>query len=137
MGVASVRAVFEAEPSWRDGMRAATEATLRCMREDPAGSRLVLVESLRTSTAARARMAAQAETLVDLIDRGRHERPQSHTLPRTLAEGIAGAMYQRLVSIARHGEPRPSATVVSELMYVAVLPYLGREAARRELAAAG
>jgi hypothetical protein len=68
------------------------------------------------------------------VDEGRAEAAPDPEVSRNTALAVAGGMFQRLWAIVGEGDDLPPpAEVVPEMMYMAVLPYLGEEAAREEL----
>ena len=111
--VASVRAAFETEPDWRHGMRAAIGAALWRLEENPGIGRAYAI----------------SETLSELVQRG---IDQESTSP-AMVDAVSGAIHRRLRTVARGADPRPFDKLTGELMYLVVLPCLGREAACAEL----
>jgi hypothetical protein len=78
----------------------------------------------------------EMEGLVDLIDEGRAEVASPPTLTRATAEALGGAISQELaMAAARRRPPRPEGELVPTLLYMAVLPYMGANAAAEELRA--
>lgn len=75
---------------------------------------------------------AEMGRLVDLIDEGRTEQEAPASLTRVTAEALGGAILHELHRAARAGSP-PESELVPPLMYMAVLPYAGVEAAAEEL----
>jgi hypothetical protein len=75
---------------------------------------------------------AEVEALVDLIDEGRTEQDAPASLTRVTAEALGGAILHELRRAARAGSP-PESELVPTLMYMAVLPYGGADAAAEEL----
>jgi hypothetical protein len=54
-------------------------------------------------------------------------------VPAFAAESIVGAIAQLMARNSERDDPRDPVAAVPEMMYLAVRPYLGEEAARREL----
>lgn len=106
-----------AERAWRDRLRATIFEELRGARKDPRPVHTRL---------------AEASALVELVDRGRIESGDPEAMPGEMAEAVAGAILHSLLAAAR-GESRSPDLLTAELMYIAVLPYLGREVALEEL----
>lgn len=77
---------------------------------------------------------AEIECLVDLIDAGRAEPLAPASLTRVTAEALGGAIVLELCRGARD-DPPPESELVPSLMYLAVLPYIGADAAAEELRA--
>jgi hypothetical protein len=73
-------------------------------------------------------------TQVEWVDSGRHELSDPDSLSSATAEHIVGAINEMLIRKTRSGEILQGAQVLRDLMFIAVRPYLGEEAAREELA---
>ena len=105
-------------PDWRLRLRAAAYALYR--RRDRS---LLPVEG-------------EVERLVELIDAGRAEPTAPASLTRLTAEALGGAISSQLCFAAgRDGHPSPEEELVPPLLYTAVLPYIGADAAAEELRA--
>ena len=69
-----------------------------------------------------------------MIDAGRRELDDPESMGRSAAEGVFGSIYEALVKEQQAGKGTEAAyEFVPELMYIAVRPYLGHDAAREEL----
>ena len=128
-----------AEDSWSDGIRAALARLLSAMDEEPAMTRLVIVEALGGGERVLARRSEALEELAGAVDRGRRE-PGALDPPEVTAEGVVGAVFAVLYSRVLEGgnpkgegEQQPLTDLLGQLMSIVVLPYLGAEAATREL----
>lgn len=73
------------------------------------------------------------QRLFDLIDEGRSERADPDSLSRATAVAIGGGILARIYAAVEGGTLELGEETVPQLMYAAVLPYLGPEAAQREL----
>jgi hypothetical protein len=77
------------------------------------------------------------EALIELIDRGRRLLDDPRSLTRATAEGIGGAAFETVaISSARGGGEEPI-DLLPGLMFLALRPYLGVEAALAEFHRAG
>lgn len=101
--------------AWRDRVRLAAYALYR----RPGGHPVLPIEE-------------EVEGLADLIDEGRVEPDAPASLTRVTAEALGGAIVHDLCLAARTGAPSES-ELVPTLMYMAVLPYMGADAAAEEL----
>jgi AcrR family transcriptional regulator len=130
-----VLAAFDADPgaAWRVRLRAAAYAAASFVDRDPATARFATVATPGAGEDAQRLRDAQTQRLVGLLDAGRSELADPDSLGRGHAEVLFGGIYQMLVSGLVRGERRPAVSFVPELMYLAVLPYLGHAAAREEL----
>jgi len=130
---ARVFAAFESESEWRDGLRAAAYAAARWVGEHPREARYATVETMAAGEFAVARREAALRRFVDLIDAGREQGDETGAVSRAMAEGIVGGILGMLTkNLRRQTQVRPE-EFVPGLMFLAVRPYLGQEAAREEL----
>jgi len=126
---------FEAQASWRDGLRASAYAAARYLRDYDREVRFGVIPALGASEQVAAYRDRSFQRIVDLIDAGRQETENPEAIGRGVAESTLGSIYETLVR--RLGEEgggaRSAEDFVPEMMYIAVRPYLGQEAAREEL----
>jgi AcrR family transcriptional regulator len=128
-----LREAYEAEDSWGEGVRAALARLLVAMDEEPALTRLVVVEALAAGERVLERRAEAFAALAEVIDRGREE-PGALDPPEVTAEGVVGAVFAVLHARVLESGETPLLRLLGPLMSMIVLPYLGAEAAQRELA---
>jgi hypothetical protein len=118
---------------WRLRLRAAAYALLRHLRADPARAHFLTVEIPRAGERAN---LIWSETilapLLDLIDEGRAVA-NSKRVSRATATAVAGAVISRINLGAGGGFDQAERSIVPPLLSIAVLPYLGAEAAAAEL----
>jgi AcrR family transcriptional regulator len=132
--LARVAVVYANEDCWRDRLRAVAHEMLRFLREDPERARMMTVDVLSAGERAQLIRDQGMQGLIELIDQGRQELPDPNSMTRATAEGIGGAIYNRIHVEIAAGRFDKLEQMVPELMYNAVLPYLGTQAAREELA---
>lgn len=124
---------------WRAQIAAGLASLLVFFDEQPSIARLLIVEWLGAGPAALARRREVCEALAAAVDKGCSRRRAGGSRAATgvssvTAEGVVGAVASVL-----HGrliERQPPSSLLAlfgPLMSVVVLPYLGVEAARREL----
>lgn len=119
---------------WVDRLRAIAYGLLRYLRVDPGRTHFLAVElHLAGDRATLIWTETILGPLLDRIDEGRAEAPSSEALSRSTAETIGGSVFSRIHIAAAEGKPFEGEDVVPQLMYIAVLPYLGEQAARAEL----
>jgi AcrR family transcriptional regulator len=130
--VARCIAAYQRPGSWRDRLRAAAEEFCSFVEEDPGAARVLLVELLEAGPRARARRDLGVRSFASLFDAGRAELEDPGSLPYEVAQGIAGSIFVTLRAqlIKGSGSPRD---LMDELMCIAVMPYLGVDAAMGEL----
>jgi hypothetical protein len=130
-----VSRAFGGQRRWVDQLRAVAYEMLRFLREDEARARLMVIDVLRSTPKAIAVREHGIEALTELIDLGRRELGDPESVPRTVAVVVAGTIYNRIHVGVEAGVETLEPELVRELMFTAVLPYLGIEAALAELEA--
>jgi AcrR family transcriptional regulator len=127
-------AAYEAEDEWPTSLRAAAYAVAQWMVEHPREMRFGTVEILWVSEYAQARREVGFQKFIGFIDEGRRRAKDPASIPPSTAEGVMGSIAEMLTKRIAQGDARDPYAVVPELMYLAVRPYLGEDAAARELA---
>ncbi len=123
---------YAAEASWSDGVRSALARLLATMDDEPALSRLVIVEAMAAGERV---LECRAEAFAELaaaVDRGRSE-PGALDPPEVTAEGLVGAVFAVLHARVLDPGDAPLSELLGPLMSMIALPYLGAQAAEREL----
>jgi AcrR family transcriptional regulator len=132
--VSAVSAAFESGDNWRDSLRAAAYVAARFLRDRPREVRLNVIQVFSAGERALAERDRYHQLLVGLVDAGRQELDEPDSLSRSVAEGVVGSILALMLKeVSEHGDAANAEEAVPELMYIAVLPYLGREVAREEL----
>jgi len=119
--------------SWHDRVWAVGWATLRFLQEDAIRARFFVVAVNGAGAAAQARRDRLLQRLVDLIDAGRQELEEPDSVSRCTAEIVAGAIYGTVLAKVDDGSIEHDTDFLPELVYMAVMPYLGSRAAEDEL----
>lgn len=147
IGLAQARAevAFARERSWREEVRAGLAALLRFFDENPLLAQLCVVQAAAGGPRVLERRAEVLLELGDVVDRARERRTLAREPSPVVAEGVVGAvvtvLYGRLLGrggpAGGYSPPEPGDTKLidlhGELMSLIVLPYLGANAAAREL----
>lgn len=128
-----VAIAFSTEEAWRDRLRAVAYEMLRFLCEDEDRARMMTVDVLYAGERAQLVREQGMQALIELIDQGRQEMPDPDSMTRATAEGIGGAIYHRMHVAIAAGRFDALEPMVPELMYNAVLPYMGTAAAHEEL----
>lgn len=118
---------------WRDRMRATAYALLRFLRSDERVARLAAVEVQHAGEGAQRLFLETFNRLVDLIDEGSAEASGPDSPSRATALGVGGVLFGRIQEAVAESELGLGEEEIPELMYAAVFPYLGAEAADEEL----
>jgi AcrR family transcriptional regulator len=124
---------FESEAEWRDGLRAAAYAAARWIRQHPREIRYGTLEMMAAGEFAHARRDATLRRFVELIDAGRNQLEEPDSVSPSMAEGVIGGIMVTLTKNLRRGARVRAEELVPGLMFLAVRPYLGHEAAREEM----
>lgn len=123
---------YESEKEWPDSLRAAGYAAARWMVENPRAIRFGTIEVLWVSELSQARREEGFLKFVGMVDAGRERAKDPDSIPAFTAEGVIGSVTEMMTKHLQRGDVDPY-EFVPELMYLAVRPYLGEEAAAREL----
>ena len=122
---------FEAQDEWVDSLRAGLTAMLNGLAYDPAVARMCFVEVLAAGPKAVEVRNEAMRGFAYLFDAGRSEAELD--LPSftgiSMVGGLSEILYREIVGGAAAELPQ----LVPELMYMSVLPFLGADAAAREL----
>jgi DNA-binding MarR family transcriptional regulator len=134
LAVAAARAIaaFEAHDGWLDRVRAGLLALLEFFDEQPKLARYGVVHSAEAGPAVLARRQQVLDRLARVLDDER--APQRGYPPpltaQALVNGALGVLHARLLK----RDPGTLVDLLSPLMSFIVAPFLGPQAARRELA---
>jgi AcrR family transcriptional regulator len=135
-GAARVQALIEAaaatERGWPGQLRAGLLALLDFLDAEPNVGRALVVEVHSAGPQAREKRTAAMRRAAGYLDRARMEEG-SMEAPSIASEAVAAGIHSVIHS--RLANPRGGSfrQLLPELMYVAVLPYFGPEAAAEEL----
>ena len=121
------------QTGWRDRVRATAYALLRFLRADERVARLAAVEAQHAGEGAQRLFLETFNRLVDLIDEGSAEASGPDSPSRATALGVGGVLFARVQEAVAEGELALGEEEIPQLMYAAVFPYLGAEAAEEEL----
>jgi AcrR family transcriptional regulator len=128
-----VNAAYERPRGWHDQIWAAAWAALRFLQEDTLRARFFVVEVNGAGSRAQARRDRVLQGFADLIDAGRHELRDPASVSRSTAEMVSGAIYGTILTKITSGAIERGEEFLSELVYMAMMPYLGARAAEDEL----
>jgi AcrR family transcriptional regulator len=131
--LARVKAAVADLDSWRDRIRATAYLFLEFFREDERVTYLSVVD-VRTAGERPQRLFGEAfNFLMDLLDEGRGELTDPDSMSHATAEAVGGGIFGQMYSAVDRGSLDLGEDAIPKLMYAAVLPYLGPEAAAEEL----
>jgi hypothetical protein len=129
-----VKTAFHGPSSWHDRIWAAGWAAMRFFREDPVRARFLATESAGGDSDSVDRRDRIVQRIADLLDGGRGEADGRRPMSRCTAEIAAGAVYNTILAKVESGSIERGEEFLPELIYMAVMPYLGARAAEDELA---
>lgn len=130
----TVQAAFDAEDRWPDSLRAGAYAMARYVADNPKEIRFGMLDMLWAGEMTGALRDQFFGKFLAMVDAGRGVAPDPEAVPPLAAESVVGSITQALGRFSlERGEERDPIAAVPEMMYLAVRPYLGEEAARKEL----
>jgi AcrR family transcriptional regulator len=127
-----VEVAFASEAQWPASLRAAAYAAARYQEEHPRELRFGAVGMLWASELAQTRRELAFQSFVGMVDAGRALAEDPEQIPEHTAERVIGSIAEMITKRAQKTKISPQ-MFVPELMYLAVLPYLGEQVAAREL----
>lgn len=128
-----VNAAHRGASSWHDRLWAAGWAAMRFFGEDPIRARFLVVEVNGAGNGAQERRDRILQGLAEIVDGGRGEAEEGRKVSRCTAEIVAGAIYGTVLGRIETGSVERGEDFLPELVYMAVMPYLGARAAEDEL----
>lgn len=128
-----VGAAYAGPRGWHDRIWAGAWAAMRFFQEDAPRARFFVVAVNGAGSRAGARRDRVLQGLVDMIDAGRTELAVPASVSRSTAEMVSGAIYGTIMVKIRDGAVERGEEFLSELVYMAMMPYLGARAAEDEL----
>lgn len=128
-------AASEGEESWRDRLRLGLEELLRFVSDEPDAAMTLIVDARAANPAALARRDDLLDHFAACIDTQVRSELSADPPPSAIASaGIVGGIEALLYSRLNKGETGDLESLLPSLMYFAVLPYEGHDAASEELA---
>jgi AcrR family transcriptional regulator len=130
--LATVTEAYNREKQGADRLRAGLAAFLDFIAREPAFARMCIVEALAAGSEAVTRRNAAMATFAEIIDENARALGTPLHPPQLTAETIVGGIYEVIYTRVVRGEIRELPRLLPDLMYSAVLPYAGPEAALAE-----
>lgn len=126
-----VSEAYERPGPWPRRIRAGLAELLRLLAAEPAFARMCIVEVLAAGPRAQQRRDDTMRRFTVFFDAGLRELPPAITAPSLVAESVVGAIYEIVYARIRRGETDTLPEILDDLVYVALVPFLGREQAAR------
>jgi AcrR family transcriptional regulator len=127
-----IEVAYRAQEYWPDALRAASYVVADWIVSHPREVQFGAVEMLKVGELARVRRESVFMSFAYMINAGRECCEDPASAPELVGERAIGSLAEILTKELRHGMP-DAHSFVPQLMYLAVLPYLGEEEARKEL----
>jgi AcrR family transcriptional regulator len=125
--------VFAGIAAWPDNLRAAAYETARWMRRHPDAVWFGMIGALGAPDRVLLQREQTFKWAVGVIDAGRALAPDPDSVPAAAPLMAVGAIAETLRRQQEGTIDETIVGVVPKMMFAAVRPYLGEEAARREL----
>ena len=130
--LAAVRVQFGKGSTWVERIRLGLDALLRSLADEPRLARVCVVEVFTAGPNALARRDAAMESFRELLVPEADECPAGQAVPALSGETLVGGVYEVVSDRVHRGETRRLPSLLPDLLYVFVLPFAGRGAARAE-----
>jgi AcrR family transcriptional regulator len=124
-----VRIAYDGEDTFGERLRAGLTAFLGFIAREPAFARMCIVEALAAGPEAVKRRNEAIASFTKLIYENARELGTTLEPPALTGETIVGGIYEVVYSRIVNGEVRNLPTLLPDLLYSALLPYVGLEAA--------
>ncbi len=116
---------------WVGHVRGALRSVLTYLSRNPVAARVGIVEGFGAGARARDRYQEAVSAFFPFLDAGRELVDEPDRIPPQAARVIVGGVSAIMFAEASSGNARNLPSVLPEVMYLAVVPYLGHEAALR------
>jgi AcrR family transcriptional regulator len=127
-----VQGAIDAEQTFAARMRAGLSAFLDFLAREPGFARMCIVEALAAGPEAIARRNGAMTAFATLISENAREIGTPLEPPPLTAETIVGGIYEVVYTRIVRGDIRQLPELLADLLYPALLPYEGRDAAVAE-----
>ncbi len=122
---------FAGGGTWPERIRGGLRALLDLLAERPDAARVGLVEVLAAGPRALDRYDGAIRRFVPLFEQGRAESPYGDQLPPNISEAVLGGIAQVLYLRVLSGDTASLPDSLDELLYFALVPYLGHAGTTR------
>jgi len=135
--LAGASAAFERGDSWPERLRNVLETGLEALARRPDAARLGFVEVLAAGPAALERREQAMRAFAGFLSPGSEAaREQADAeVPALMPEAVAGALYEIVYARVLQGRTAELPSLLGQLLFCALAPFLGPSAAARHAAA--
>ena len=134
--LSAVGQAYEQADGWTQKVHDGLETFLAYLAAEPAFARMCIVEVVAAGPEARSRRDAAMRVFVDFLGPGHAEAPRGVVVPVLAAEIVVGGIYEIIYSRLQRDAANELVEMLPELLYAALVPYIGHAAADRAVAAA-
>jgi len=131
--LAEVTAAYGSSQDFIEGVIACLGAFLDLAAREPRYADMCMVEVLAAGPTAIGRRNAIMKALVAVLHRGAQTLPDSLNPPELTAEIVIGGIYEVVYSRVLAGEATELPSLLPDLAYSIMLPYIGKARAERSL----
>jgi AcrR family transcriptional regulator len=124
-----VQSAYQSEATFAERLRSGLAAFLDFVAREPAFARMCIVEALAAGPDAVKRRNDAMAAFATLIDQNARELGTSLDPPALTGETIVGGVYEVVYARIVAGEIRALPNLLPDLLYSALLPYVGQEEA--------
>jgi AcrR family transcriptional regulator len=132
-----IAAAFEAEQDWPKRARAGLQTMLETLAAEPELARLALVDVGAAGPTAQRRYRAALQRLTPLFDEGRDFAPGGRKLPANTSRMAIGAVAGLVADEIAEGRAKRLPSLLSEVLFATLVPYIGPTAAAKEVGGKG
>jgi AcrR family transcriptional regulator len=129
--LAAVGQAYEQADGWTQKVHDGLETFLAYLAAEPAFARMCIVEVVAAGVEARGRRDAAMRVFVDFLEPGRAEAPDEIVVPTLAAEIVVGGIYEIIYSRLQRDAAEELVEMLPELLYCALVPYIGHQTAER------
>jgi AcrR family transcriptional regulator len=114
---------------WIERLRGGIRSLLRYLAQNPVAVRVGIVEGFGAGARARDRYQQAVSAFFPFIDAGRDLVDDSARIPGETSRVVVGGISALIFNEASEGNPRNLPQLLPEMIYLAVVPYMGHDAA--------
>lgn len=129
--LAAVGQAYDQADGWPQKVHDGLETFLAYLAAEPAFARMCIVEVVAAGAEARSRRDAAMRVFVGYLEPGRDEAPRGVVVPALAADVVVGGIYEIIYSRLQRNAADELVEMLPELLYCALVPYIGHRAAER------
>ncbi len=129
--LSAVGQAYDQGDGWAQKVHDGLETFLAYLAAEPAFARMCIVEVVAAGAEARGRRDAAMRVFVDFLEPGRDEAPRGLVVPALAADVVVGGIYEIIYSRLQRNAAEELVEMLPELLYCALVPYIGHQAAEK------